>query len=94
MLKADDTTAVAYASIGREVPIAINQAFHDTHLSGDASETMEENVGMLAGLASAVHFDMLTLCNCFWLVWEEYCSKADTRIQKEQQHNALIANPL
>eukprot|EP00957_Ditylum_brightwellii_P012708 960413-Ditylum_brightwellii.AAC.1 len=55
---------------------------------------MEENVGMLAGLASVVYRNTPALCNRFWLDWEEYCSEADARIQKEQQHNALIADPL
>eukprot|EP00957_Ditylum_brightwellii_P205565 15344436-Ditylum_brightwellii.AAC.1 len=54
-----------------------------TLLSRGASEMMEENVGMLAGLVSVIYRTMPALCNCFWLDWEEYCSKADVRIQKE-----------
>eukprot|EP00957_Ditylum_brightwellii_P119942 9153567-Ditylum_brightwellii.AAC.1 len=52
-------------------------------LSRGASEMMEESVDMLAGLASVIYHKIPALCNCFWLDWEEYCSKADARIQKE-----------
>eukprot|EP00957_Ditylum_brightwellii_P200939 15317213-Ditylum_brightwellii.AAC.1 len=60
-----------------------------TLLSRGASEMIEENIGMLAGLASVIYRNTPALCNHVWLDWEDYCSKADARIQKEQQHNAL-----
>eukprot|EP00957_Ditylum_brightwellii_P139851 10656355-Ditylum_brightwellii.AAC.1 len=63
--EADDAAAVAHASIGREVLIATIQAFHDTLLSRGASETMEENVVKLAGLAAVIYRSTPALCNHF-----------------------------
>jgi len=68
-----DAASLTYASIGQEILIALIRAFGDSILSVHHQAACQ-NLAIVCDLASKIYRNSRTLCESFWLEWENAIS--------------------